>query len=156
MAERHRDELSLLFSGIRRFLSCWLVLLAALGAAPIALAVVLELAALVAWGPGWDGGQLYAHPLALSLFWSYGAVIAGVVLGAPALLLGRHLVRPEPPFLRPRYFAVAAVLFAFSAAAHGLEPDGLVTAAYMQIVLLVAALTYVGVARRFRLFRDPS
>lgn len=150
------DELALLFSRVRRFLACWLVLLAALGLAPVVLAVLLELAALIAWGGGWDGGQLYAHPLALSVFWSYGAVMAGLLLGVPAVLLRQHLVRPDPPFLRLGYLGAAATLFIVEIALHGLEPDWYVTSLYVQVVALVATLIYVALARRFSLFEGDD
>lgn len=156
LQERAPDELAIVLGRVRRFFASWLVLLTALAAAPVTMAVLLELVALVALEAGWDDGQLYAHPLALSVFWAWSAVWAGIVVGAPVVLLRRHIVRPDPPYLRIGYIGVVAAPFVLAIGAGEVGPGWYVLPAYVQIVLLLAALIYVALARRFRLFEPEE
>lgn len=153
---RDADELAFLVARIRRFFACWVALLAALAVAPVALAALLELIALTSLASDWDDGQLYAHPLALSAFWAFGAVWGGILLGAPVVLLRRHIVRPEAPFLRVGYLGLAVVSIVLTAVAEGGEAGWYVLPLYMQAVFLLAALIYVAFARRFRLFEPEE
>ena len=143
-----RDELAALFDRVRRFFASWAVLLVALAAASVALGVVAEVVALSVMER--DAG--YTHPLALSAFWAYGAVWGGIVIGAPVVLLRRHIVRPDLPFLRVGYVGVAAIPFLLALVVGDAGPGWYVLPAYTQVVLLLTALIYVALARRFRLF----
>lgn len=148
---RGADELTVLIARVRGFFVSWLVLIVSVVVGWLLCGAVLELFALVAMAGDWGYGDA-EHPLILSIAWTYGATVAALVIGPPLVLLRRHIVRPDFPFLRLGYAGVAVLPFALFGAAWGSERGWFWIPLYLQAPLLVAALIYVVLARWFGLF----
>lgn len=149
------DELTVLFARVRSFFASWLLLLIAVATGWLLFGVALELVTMVAIA-GERGDGEGDHPLTLSILWAFGAVVTSVVVGPPLALLRRYIVRSDFPFLRLGYAGVAAIPFAIFGMDMGSEPGWYWIPLYVQAPLLITALIYVVLARRFGLFAPDA
>ena len=133
--------------GVLRFFGAWITAMVSIALALVLLGGTLELIMSLL---GHETRGVAESPLMLSIYWSMGAVAAVGTVGIPFVLLRRHIVRPDRPFLRPGYLAVMAAAFA---ACWSLgQPEGSVFAAMLQVPLLLGALIYIALARKLGIF----